>query len=235
MNDSPQKLPTILKSATIHSIRLSLDLLRIVFRIINEEYESIKSVYPYCELTIVYTGRNKDQYHYYDTQSFLDHVKDVHNLKNFKQISLWLSGSKEKDLKMELNIGNFESSYTVSGTDSKWVREVRQHLAEEFAKHKTRNDFFHLKKTWIIWFIIGLILALLYSRYIPNPLLGYAINVLFWTGGFAFYLIWLFTWLFPKIETEYMIQTKIRKWVLGGLATIPFGVIVNYISSTIHR
>ena len=51
--------------------------------------------------------------------------------------------------------------------------------------------------------------------------------ILIFPLSFGFFL----RWLFPLVETEHMIQTKIRNWVVLGLSGIPFALLGNYIWS----
>jgi hypothetical protein len=213
------------KTLRIPSIRLDEKILENLFEIVDKEYKKMEAKDVHGRLTIGFREKNGDEYTFDDVKSSLEKI----NLKSIKRIDLWFYEGKDKDvnLTIDTNIYHNSSGYTVTGTDPDWVITIKEHIAEVFKNDKTRNNFFHSQVSWPFWIFVGFLLGLLYQYYFPNEFWARLTMILIFPLSFGFYL----RWLFPMVETEHMIQTKIRNWVVLGLSGIPFALLGNYIWS----
>jgi len=170
------------------------------------------------------------------------------NAKNFKEINMYFRAD-EKNIHVRFG-GIFERlECDVEDMDSLWVNGLIKQFEEVFEKYETKNEFFHSKQAYIIYVAIPAALLggffVLLGPIFPEgeiedlPSLEIAklvVLIAMMMVVVATSLFWgdLFHWLFPKIETEAMIQPKIRKYVLGGIGTLILSIIGSGIFSYIQ-
>lgn len=170
------------------------------------------------------------------------------NAKNFKEIKMFFR-AEENIIHVRLG-GIYERlECDVESLDSMWVNGLIKRFEEIFEKYETKNEFFHSRSAYIIY--VGIPVALsagflsLLGPILPEGELEdlpfsevgkSAIITLIFVVTVATSFFWgeLFRWLFPKIETENMIQIKIRKIVLGGIGAIFVTLIAGGIFSFIQ-
>jgi|APSaa5957512535_1039671.scaffolds.fasta_scaffold61955_2 hypothetical protein len=186
-----------------------------------------------------------------DSASFLKNW----NPKKFRECKLQFRGG-ERWIWIRCQIGYLEGfTVSVEGKESVWVNGITRKFEEILEKYKSKSEFFHSKKAYLIYLGIPLICLIgLYIILTPTiQELGIFVDeetkeessllervtrlliiVIFGMGLVStFGVPGLFHWLFPKIELENNIQIKIRKGVLSALGVLIISLIAGGIISLI--
>jgi hypothetical protein len=146
-----------------------------------------------------------------------------------KQIVFHLHSENKKIIVVLVNSIYHNSQFMVEGNESTWVHGKSDMLSRLLAKSKTRNDFFHHPKRWIAYIPVGVFFAIITGFVISNESLGRLITFLAWSIFYPLNFNYFFGWLYPKNETEYSRQVRLRKKILGGVSVIFLSLIGAFI------
>lgn len=234
----------------LKSFRLNKKFLEDLSAIVNNEYnktmkeENDELERKYIELEYTLKTKNKG----IETKK-IENVLKHWNPKNFQKFEINFRSSKKKIM---IECGDYWNlDVLISGNDSIWVSGLTKQIEEIFDEYKSKNEFFHKSKAYIIY--LGIPISIVWSMLtIVAALIGDTnsnfeldTNIFGISSNFIMMIIsmiilnsvwgWasLFHWLFPKIELEDSIQPKIRKIVLGGISTLIFSLIAGGIHSFI--
>jgi hypothetical protein len=205
------------------SIKCSKLLLKKLCRIVDQVYSEITTQKVYNSLDLVYAYKNGISSTYHNTMSFLENLSN----RGLNAVSIHLY-SRVRQIRIEISVK--DSWYYVNGTEPTWVRGTSEQLFEIFGDYILGfNTFINSRKVGITWNIIGIILILFISYFIPKfthqQIISYLVVAVIGTWGY-----WICVWLYPKFETDKIIQVKLRKvfvpllGVVAALITI-IGVI----------
>ncbi len=121
--------------------------------------------------------------------------------------------------------------------DDRWIQGVRGQINDIFRNYKTWFDLFHAEWMYAIPVYIGVIFAfgfLVYAVLVvlfplgsPNLVIYFIIVGMVSISGY-FWALFL-SWLFPKFETEYMSQVRLRKWIGIVIGSIALTIVGSYV------
>lgn len=241
---------------TIESFQLNKSLLEDLSTTINDEYQkSLKEEKDEFEKKHI-----KLEYEL-DTKNKKIETSDFHtvlkhwNPENFKDIEMYFRASKKS---ITIRCGNFWNlNVSVSGIDSIWVSGITKIFEDILEKYKTKNEFFHKSKAFLIYLSIPILIAfgilMLVTPLIDEQIQNFekaietdesdeplsylsAIIIIF---AIMLYTSWgwlsLFQWLFPKIELENSIKPKVRKSILAGIVALVISIIAGGTISVIQN
>lgn len=225
----------------LESFQLNKNLLEELSTTINEEYvktvKEEKDEYEKKYIKLEYTLNTKNKQ--IDTSDFKAILKHWSS-KNFEKIVINFQSSK-KNITVRCG-GYWNLDISISGIDSIWVSGLTKNLEDISNKYKSKNEFFHKSRAYVIYFGIPLLLGLSMlmiistltevsmlnletdtdtsntSSYLPAVLIVSIPTYSF--PGWAS----LFHWLFPKIELEDSVKPNVRKAILGGISTVVFSL-----------
>ena len=235
---------------SMESFKLNKDLLNDLFTTVNEEYlknldESNEIEKEFISMKYALETKNKK----IETKNFQTILKHW-SPKNFKQAEMTFRGSK-KDIRIRCG-GYWNLEISVSGNDSIWVSGLTKGFEDMLDNYKSKNEFFHKPKAYLIYlsipFLIGLGILMVVASLIGEQaldletdatnnkqlsdstiLLIFVLTMSSWWGWSG-----LFHWLFPKIELEESTQPKIRKLILSVILSLIISLMAGGIIISIH-
>lgn len=208
--------------------RITKDVLEEVSKVIEEEYQESKSTDKYSKGNYSFKVRQREREYTTDNRSnFLSNTTLRHDLMEV-DVHLY-SSNTDVTVRLLLSTTMFDSYIEVTSNNLTKLNGINGRLETIFSepKTKTRNYLFHSRRSWLISYLIILPLMAFNPLFSQNSLSEKLVSVLVWSLGPSFLLKYFFTWLFPKIETEYIIQLKIRKAVLFAIVTIGLTLLGN--------
>ncbi len=247
------------KTITPKSFKLTVDLLRRLYDIIQEQYSEMEQKkteedkkaeedkkyykeYIYFRKEFTYSTKNDE----IETQDF-DHFLKIFNPKKFTEIRMDFR-SDDRKISFWLHTSLELRSISVQG-DEMWVAGISKRIEDIFEDYETMNSFFYTNSAWLIYFgipiviISGIIIGLTpYFISVESgdenlnkfqTIIDYLIFLLFFIPAMpiGFAVESLFHKLYPRIEIENSHQSKIRKWIIGALTAISASAIGGGIMS----
>jgi hypothetical protein len=190
----------------IHSFKFSKSILEKLCRIIEPMYSEMAYAY---NNGITSTNHN--------TSSSLENLR----YRGLKHVSIYFySGIKR--VRVEVSVKGIYSYATIAGTDPAWVRGTSEHIFEIFDEDRLGiNSFIHSRKVWLPNVVFVIFLPILFYYLLPKSTLSLVFvstiipSIIIW--GY-----WFFEWLYPNVETQEIIQVRLRKLltVIGFIAAL---------------
>jgi hypothetical protein len=212
----------------IPSFKLSKDVLHDLVNIIEEESNAVR-MNERCRVTYKFKVKQREDETKTDDSAYFLTQNVIR--PDLKSIELRLYSDK-KEISIYIYMNKPDSFIEIEGTDVTWVYGMASRIKAIFENPNSKrrvNDFFNSKKVLLVCILPSVLLGILHAIYLSNSLYGKVSSLICWPISYSIFLYLVFRWFFPRVETEYTRQAKIRKAILGGIGAIITTALVTLI------
>lgn len=216
-------------TSKIIGCRITKDVLDEVSKVIDEEYQEAKSTDKYSTIRYSFKVRQRDRE--YATDNRTNFISNNIIRPDLSLVNMQLY-SRNIDVIARLHLSIMDDSYIeIKSNNLTKLNGINGRIESIFSEPtiKTRNYLFHSRWSWVISYMIAISLNVFNPLFFQYSIFDRFVWILFWSISLSIILKFFFTWLFPKVETQYSIQVKIRKAVLASIIAIGFTLLGNYI------